>query len=74
LSQTGTAGGILPSVINKPAELAGGFSLDQAAGRLSETTDFKGHACRVKKGMLMLPVYAYPLSVFGNCSAASTAD
>jgi hypothetical protein len=74
LRKAATAGGILPSVINKPTELAGGFSLYQASGSLSETTDLKYLSSRIKKGMLMLPVYTYPLFVIGNCATALTAD
>jgi len=74
MRQAGTACGILPCVSGKPAELTGCFSLDQASGCLPETTDLKGSPRRVKKGMLMLPVYWYLVSDIGDYRAAATTD
>lgn len=68
------AGGILPAVAVKPAELGCRIPLNQATGCLSETTDLKGYTGGVEKSVFVLPVYADGLLAGGNCCTAVTAD
>lgn len=73
MRQAAAAKGILPLISGKPAEFCCRLSLHETAGCLPETTDLKGNACRIEKGMFMAFLPADSLSRIGNRSITGTA-
>ena len=72
--KTGCTYAILPGVSRKPAELAGGLTMDYSVSSLPETTDFIDNTGRIKKSMQVAVIYRYSLLVRGDRRTAGAAQ
>lgn len=71
---TGPTEDDLPMVTGKPGEFGAGIPMGDNSGGPTETTNLKGDAGRVEKGVLVAVVDAYGLVTGGNRSVADRAD